>query len=84
MATTWNVIRAEIVGTMKYIALQEVIDGVEGKTYSCKMHEDSPNSEMREKLKVQIDINRAIRPDNIAFRATVEAAALTFEDYLTG
>jgi len=83
---TWNVVRADIRGTMKYVTYQEVIDGVPGRTYSIDMHKNAPNAEMRDKMitKVNFDRSEATVDERIAFKVVAEDQALTFESLLSG
>jgi len=84
MATTWKITRAEVKDTMKYVTLQEDVDGVSGSSVTIKMHRTAPLSEMQEKMKALIVPNRSALAENEKFRAEVEKVLGTFETYLKG
>lgn len=84
MTITWNVIKAEITTEKKIVSIQEVIDDVDGKIYTVTVHKTDSDNSIRQKLKTEILVDRALIVVNEAFKIAVETAVMNFEDYLNG
>ncbi len=82
MTTTWEVVKTEINAEKKHVSIKEVIDGVDGKTYSVSVHASDSDNSIRKKLKTEINADRALTTANEAFKTLVVTALENFEDYL--